>query len=155
MKDKALSLIELVVSLAITMIISATVLVSFTIIDRRKLETTARNLLADLSWAREMAVAEHQNYIIDFEINFSGTKDRYTIYRGSVASSNMKKRQELTVQLNSVTNFSGTPVSPTQITFNYPSGVAQDIIANLNSGGRTRPIRVFGGTGFIRLDPVS
>lgn len=66
MKDKALSLIELVVSLAITMIISATVLVSFTIIDRRKLETTARNLLADLSWAREMAVARNQNYTVNF-----------------------------------------------------------------------------------------
>ncbi len=157
MRKRALTLVEMIVGLSIIAIISGIVLVSFTLVDRRRLETEARNLLADLTWAREMAVAQHHNSIVDFDTS----NELYVLYLDRDDDSTPDtgeeiKRQRLDVDLVSVTDFSGSPLSPPQrITFNYPNGVAQDRIVNLRHGGRTRPIRVFGDTGFIRLDPVS
>jgi len=143
MKDKALSLVELVVSLAIVMIISSTVLVSFTIIDSRRLETTARNLLADLSWAREMAVARNQNYTV----NFNQTSNTYNITdaSGSPVDSARTIQRLLPIVITA---------SPNNLTFLAHQGTitlnpSANNVIRLENSGKRRELTVYNQTGYV------
>ena len=144
MKDKALSLIELVVSLAITMIISAAVLVSFSLVDRRRLETTARNLLADLSWAREMAVARNQNYTV----NFNQANNTYNI---TDASGNPVDSARTIQRLSPIV----ITASPNNLTFLAHQGTitlnpSANNVIRLENSGRRRELTVYNQTGYIK-----
>ncbi len=142
MKDKAISLIELVVSLAIVMIISAAVLVSFSLVDSRRLETTARNLLADLIWAREMAVAQNQNYTVNFY-----QVDNKSYYNITNASGNLTDSERPVCQIV-------ITASPNNLTFLAHQGTVElspsinDTI-RLELSGRRRELTVYNQTGYV------
>lgn len=138
---KSLTLIELVIVVTIIAILTATGLVSFSIIAPRQLEAEARKIVSDLCWARQMAVATHQDYIVVFDT----TNDRYIIYRDSITPANEIKRQSLEVDLVSVTP------APTQLQFNFPSGTTQSKQINLNHQGKPGQIIVFGQTGYVKI----
>jgi len=146
MKKQAFTLIELIVTVTIIAVITAAGIASFSTLVPRRLEAEARKIVSDLCWAREMAVARHQNYIVDFDT----TNERYIIYRGSINPNNQVKYQNLEVDLISVTDFFGTPVS-TQITFSFPRGTAQDRLINLSYQGQSRAVIVFRETGYVRM----
>ena len=138
---KGFTLIELVIVVAIIAVISAGALISLSTIGPKRLEAEARKIVSDLCWARQMAVAIHQNYIVDFE----PVNERYIIYRGSVDPANEIKRQNLEVDLVSV-----VPL-PAQLQFNFPRGTSQSKQINLSYQGRTKQVLVFGETGYVRL----
>ena len=62
MNKKGLSLVELIVCLTVMAVISGVALVSFSLADRRKLETTAIDLKTNLILARQKAISERQAY---------------------------------------------------------------------------------------------
>lgn len=135
------TLIELVVVVAIVAIISIAGLVSFSILIPGRLEAEVRKAVSDLYWAREMAVAGHHNYIVVFE----PVNERYIIYRDSITPANEIKRQNLEVDLVSVTP------APTQLQFNFPSGTTQSKQINLSYKGKPGQIIVFGQTGYVKI----
>lgn len=138
---KGFSLIELMVVIAIIAVMAGASIVSFSSLTGSRLEADARKMVADLCWARQMAVATHQDYIVDFDL----VNTKYTIYRGSIAVANEVKEQNLTATITSV-----LPV-PTQITFSFPSGVAQTKQVNLNYQGKTKQIVTFANTGYVKI----
>jgi prepilin-type N-terminal cleavage/methylation domain-containing protein len=161
MKKRALTLVELITCLAIMAVIAGVVLTSFSLVDRRRLESAARVVSADLCWARQMAVSRHQDYIVTFNQTSAIIIDswgnpldpesyRITDTGGNPLDSARPTQRLRPVDMVSVTDFSGNP--QTQIEFNFPSGIAQDRIVNLSHAGRTRPVRVYGETSFVRLD---
>jgi len=143
MKDKAISLIELVVSLAIIAIISAAVFISFSLVDRRRLETTARNLLSDLSWAREMAVARNQNYTVNFYQVNNTSYYNITDASGNLADSARTVRPIVIA------------ASPNNLTFLAHQGtvvlspLATNVI-RLEQSGRRREVTVYNQTGYMK-----
>ena len=156
MKTKALSLVEMAVSLAVMAVIASVTLVSFSILGSRRLETAARNLFADLGWARQMATNRHLDYIVDFD----SVNDEYYIYEdqngdGIPTANEEVRAKRLAVDMLSVTDFAGVPLpAPQRITFLFPLGTSQDSIINFGHEGRIRPVRVYGQTSFIKLEPI-
>lgn len=151
MKKLALSLVELVVSLAIILVVGSIVLVSFTLLGRRKLETAARNLIADLYSARQMAVSRNWNYIVEFDI----TNNSYSICEdqnrdGDCADSGERVIERRNLDVNITT-------SPNTLTFRSPGGTiglnpsTADTIL-LEDGGKQREIRAYTQTGYVRLE---
>jgi Tfp pilus assembly protein FimT len=146
MNRRALTLVEMIEGLVIMAIIAATILVSYGMVERRKLDTESRNLVADLTWVREMAASTHHNYTLEFNT----TTDTYRVYNESVAPANLIKQKKLGVDLSSVTDFSGN--TETQLTFSTPKGEAEERIINLTQQGRFRNVRVFPGTGYAKIE---
>ncbi|OQX54090.1 MAG: hypothetical protein B5M48_01660 [Candidatus Omnitrophica bacterium 4484_213] len=147
MKKNALSLVELVVSLAIIATIAGIVLISFTILDRRRLETAARNLMADLYLARQLAVSRHQDYTVSFDQG----NDTYTIQD---AGGQLLDPARPIYRLRPVDL---TATCPTALAFQSPRGsiglnpLASDII-RLGHAGKHRDIRAYEETGYIRME---
>lgn len=139
--SSGITLLELLSVIAIIAIISGVSLVSFTSLTGERLESDARKIVSDLTWARQMAVATHQDYIVDFDL----INERYTIYRGSIAVNNQLKLQNLIADLVSVAP------GPVQITFNSPIGTAQTQQINLSLQGKTRQVIIYGNTGFVKM----
>ena len=139
---RGFTLIELVTAVVIIAIITAAGLVSFSSISSRRLEGAARKIVSDLSWARDEAVSRHKQCTVDFDT----ANNTYDVKEAGV----LIEQQSLNVDLASVTDFSGSSVS--NITFNFPLGTAQDRIINLSSGAKTRSVRVFGETGYVRME---
>lgn len=135
------SLIELMVVIAIIAVMAGASIVSFSSLTGSRLDADARKMVADLCWARQMAVATHQDYIVDFDL----VNSRYIIYRGSIAVANEVKAQNLTATLTSV-----LPV-PAQITFLFPTGTAQTKQVNLDYQGKTKQIVAFANTGYVKI----
>ena len=138
---RAGTLIELMVVIAIIGVLAAASLLSFTTLAGERLEADTRKVAADLCWARHMAVATHQNYIVDFDI----VNERYVIYRGSIAVNNQLKSQNLIVDLVSVIP------GPAQITFSFPQGTASTQQINLGFQGKAKQVNVFGNTGYVKI----
>ena len=141
------TLIELIIVIVVIAVITTAGLVSFSSISSRRVEAEARKVISDLSWARKEAVSRHKKYTVDFDTN----NNVYDVYEGDT-SGILVKRQNLDVDLVSITDFSGTSILPARVTFNYPLGTAQDRIVNLSGGGKTRAVKVFGETGYVRME---
>lgn len=139
-RKKGLTLVELMVAVAVIVLIAVVSIVSFSILTPRRLEAEARKIVSDLCWARQMAVAKHQNYIVDFE----AVNERYFIYETSIAPGNLIKRQDLEVDLFSVDS--------NPVVFNSPGGTTQDNRFELRYRGGQRGIIVFGETGYVRIE---
>ncbi|MDD5347581.1 MAG: hypothetical protein PHT59_03100, partial [Candidatus Omnitrophica bacterium] len=130
MKKLSVTLIELIVSMAIIAVISATVLVSMTLYDRRKLEIAGRTLNSDLMWARQMAVNTGTPYVVEFDLN----DEAYFIYNNSVAPANLVRQEPLPAHVDLVSVhfprvsglFSPTitevDLIPARVRFNPPLG---------------------------------
>jgi len=151
---RAITFVEMVVSLLIIALISTIVLVSYTILERRKLEVAARGLVMDLCWVREAAANKHLDYIVDFDT----AGEIYSIYEdrdedGNPAADEQIKQQRLAVDLVSVTDFTGSPLpAPQRITFDSPYGVSQERIVNLSRGGKTKSVNIYAETGYVVLE---
>lgn len=163
MKRIGLTLIELIVVLTIIVIITVSAAISFSGLAGTRLEADARKMVSDLSWARQMAVAGHQylaggssrqNYIVVFDT----VNEFYAIYYDLNGNGNPDaateeiKRQNLGggVDLNSI-----APAAPGGLTFTFPQGTlleaGPDWTITLNSQGKTRLVRIFRNTGYVRI----
>lgn len=140
-KEAGITIIEMIVVIAIIAVVSGISLLSFTSLIGTRLDADARRIVSDLCWARQMAVATHQNYIAVLDI----VNERYTIYRGSIAFNNQVKLQNLTADLVSVVP------GPAQITFVFPQGTASTQQINLSFQGRSRQVNVYGNTGYVKM----
>jgi Tfp pilus assembly protein FimT len=149
MFNKALSLVEMIISLAITAVLTGTVLVSLTLVEGRKLDTQARNLLSDLSWVRETAATQHYNYTVVFDT----AGDTYSIYNSSVAPANLIKSKKLMVNLVSINDWNNNPIPLSRFTFFYPKGNTSDQVSiTLEQNKRTRRLNISDETGFIKME---
>lgn len=147
MADKALTLVEMVIGLAITAVLASTTLVSFNFVDGRKLDTQARNMVSDLSWLRELAVASRKNYTVVFDAN----NDSYSLYHDTVSAANLVRKQKLNVNLTVITNWQNNAI--TQLTFLFPKGNTTTAAwITLNQTGRSRIINVTNQTGFVSME---
>ena len=147
MLKKGITLVELVVVITIIAIITASSLISFSIIPSRRLKGDVRRIVSDLSWAREISIAGgYKKCTVDFDTD----NNTYNIYKGDDSSGVLIKHQDLDVDLVSVIDSSGNTVP--NITFNHPLGTAQDITITLSAGTKTRSVRVFGETGYVRME---
>jgi len=142
MEREGFTVVELLVVIVIIATVSVMAVVSFSTISPKRLEAAARKIVSDLLWAREMAVARHENYIVDFDT----TIERYIIYRNSINPDNQVKYEDLDVDLESVNP------TPPRLQFNFPSGSTQSKQINLSYRGITQQIRVFGETGYVRME---
>ncbi len=147
MAEKAITLVEMVISLAITAILTTIILVSFRFVDGRQLDIQARNMLSDLIWVRELAVSIHKNYTIVF--NTSG--ETYSFYNGSIIPANRIKLQNIPVNLSTVTDWDGNSI--TNFSFSFPKGNATTtVLITLRQTNRLRRLNVSDETGFIRME---
>lgn len=140
-RNKALSLIELIAVMAITAIIAGGVLLAFSAVGNKKLETTARTLAAELALARQRAASEHD----DFTVAFDTTAEKYTVSNDTI----QLKEISLDVDLASVTDCAGT--AQTQLIFQSHTGIADTTCITLTSGARSRYINITGDTGYIAV----
>ena len=147
MANKGLTLVEMVISLAIVVVLASTTLVSFKLVDGRKLDTQARNLVSDLIWGRELAASTHHNYLVDFDI----ANETYSFYNGTKSAANLVKKQKFTVDLARVTDDALNVI--TEFTFLAPKGnTSISALITLNQTGRSRIINVSDETGFVRME---
>lgn len=153
-KRKGLTLTEMIIVTAIIAILVTVTVVSFSLLPSHRLESEARKIVSDLSWAREMSVAMQQNCIVVFD----NVNRRYTIFRGNVNPLDMVERRNLEVDLEPVGSSIG--VFSNQITFTPPFGIPQQVGAlpgrrtvTLRQQARQRRIVVFEETGYIRMEP--
>jgi len=142
MKKKNVTLIELIVVLAIISAFSAMTMLSFSIIDKRRIKSEMNSILADISWTREMALSKHENYTI----SFNTSTDTYTI----TDSSGNQAKPSRKLSLVDITT------APNTMTFSPPFGRvalnpsgADNIILAL--GSRTVNMEIFKDTGYVRL----
>jgi Tfp pilus assembly protein FimT len=163
MKTNALTLVELIVGLAITSLIAITILVSFSLLDRRNLEVAVRNLIADLSWTRQAAMTRHYQYLAVINT----TSETYSVWEdlnsNNVTDSGEQRLQnKLSVDLVNVVDdaTNTTLTSPVQIKFTLPYGevigpsgtAGQDMNVNLTKGGRTKQVRIFATAAYFRIE---
>jgi prepilin-type N-terminal cleavage/methylation domain-containing protein len=165
MRKQAVTLIEMLVSIAIIATISASVVFSISIVERRRLEAATRTLVADLAWTRQLAVTQHQNYLVDFDL----ANDRYEIIPASGGLPPVKRRV-LSIDLSRLayvtaansTNATWSNYAGTQIRFNSPTGSAtkpdgtsfnsspMDLFrAELTRGPAIYSVTVVGETGYV------
>ena len=159
MRRTALTLVELVVSLAIIAVVGTVVLVSFTILDRRRLETAARNLIADLSWARQMAVSRHQNYTVTFNQTGAVITDGCGNVLEPESYSITDAACRLLDSARPIQRLGPVDITacPDTLVFESYRGTISlnppgSNIIRLEQSGRSRQIRVFVQTGYVRMD---
>lgn len=145
MKKDAITLVELLIVITISMIIYATVLLSVSSIDKKRLETVVRTMVSDLMVTRQLAASQHENYIVVFNTTY----ENYTVYHGSVASSNIIKQKTLDVDLVSVTDWGA--VSQTNLQFDSHTGLSDNRLINLTFAGKSKLINVTALTGYVKI----
>jgi prepilin-type N-terminal cleavage/methylation domain-containing protein len=156
MKKRAFTLVEMVVSLVIIAVISAIVLVSFSLVDRRKSETVARNLVADLYLARQMAVSRHKDCIATFNYTAAAITDACGNNLNSENYSITDADCELLIPVRRVAPVDITNTCPNTLTFQSPVGMIElnpssaDTI-RLEYAGRHKEIEVCSETGYVSL----
>lgn len=127
--------------MAVISIISVYVGVSFALMAPRNIESQARKLVSDLSLAREMSVAGHENIIVNFDL----TNKAYFLYRNTIAEANFIDRKVL--QVDSIT----VNPMPSTIEFYYPKGnTLENKQVVLNYKNRSKQITVFSDTGYVK-----
>ena len=141
-KAKGLTLIELITVTAIIATITGAGMLSITTLDNNRLETDCRRVVADLSWAREMAA----NTRCDYRVIFDTVAETYSVFEIDPNGSPPQEvlRQRLQVNLASVT-------PSTQLTFSFPTGTTTDTTITLDQNGRTRQVLVTGATGYVSM----
>lgn len=137
-RAKGFTLIELIAVIAIVAVVSGLSLASFSTLSGDRLTADARKIASDLCWVRQLTVTTHQNYVVDFAAT------NYAIYRGSIAPNNQIKTQNL---------YTGITLSaaPTQLTFSFPRGTAQNGSIALSFQGKTKTVVTFANTGYVKI----
>jgi len=138
-KKKSLTgftLMEIIVVVAIISILTGYTAISFSLISPRKIEAETRKLVSDLCWVRDMAVARHQ----DFRIDFDRVNRAYNISQDG----NLISSKTLDVGMIFI------DPTPTNIYFYSPKGTTESKQITLSYGGKSRQITVFSETGYIK-----
>ena len=134
---KGFTLVEVLVVVAIISILTGYTAFSFSLISPRHIDAQSRKLASDLCWVRDMAVAAHQNFTVDFDIAnriYNISKD------GNVISSK-------TLDVDSIS------MDPQQVCFYYPKGTTQQSMQiNLSYRGESKQITIFNDTGYIKWE---
>ena len=145
--QRSFTLIEVIVVIIIIAVLYVVAVASFSSIAPKRLDADARKILSDLSWARQLAVAKHYNYVIRFDT----AGETYRIYRDSVSSDNEVKYQRLGVDLYSVSP--GTDLRfYTFSDTNRQAGTADNnFTITLRREGKEKTIAVYQGTGYIEI----
>lgn len=146
MRCEALGLIEFIVVIAIVAVLSASVWISFSFLGGRRLEAEGRKIIADISWARQMAVSTH----VHQAINFDPANREYTLYRSpsgtpaDFTNTNFLKRVMVDVSLS---------LLETSLWIYSPKGNTSgpDTIT-LNTDGKITQIRISSDTGSARRE---
>jgi prepilin-type N-terminal cleavage/methylation domain-containing protein len=146
MKRTAMTLIEMLMSIAIIAILSSSAVVSLSMLKQPRLDTAARNLVADIRYARGLAV----NTGVGQSLNFSPTPGEYRIYRSSTLTTadytdlNLTKRvmlgPEVTITANNlwISTPRGNMSGPTSIRLQYLTS--------------QKNITIIGETGNVRVE---
>ena len=137
----AFTLTEIVIVVAIISIISVYAAVSFSMASSRQLEAQTRKLTGDLCRIRDMAVARHRSFIVDFNT----TSRVYAVYQDSISPANFMEQKALEVNSISITP------APANVQFDFPRGTTtQDKQIDLTYKGLTRQITVSSETGYVK-----
>lgn len=146
MNKEGLTAIELVIAAAVIGVLTASLTVSFSGLGGTKLDADSRKIIADISWARERAVATHTHQGFSFDM----ANSTYSLYRSPTATSadfidsNLLKKVRLEVSLS---------MAAVNLWIYSPVGnVSSSAVITLSYGGRTRQVRIFSDTGYARIE---
>jgi len=145
-RKKAITLAELIVSIAILLILSSGVVVSFSIAEGKRLEGAARSLVAQLKWARSQALSQDEQYVVEFDTS----AEKYTICKDSITrNGSCDSGEEVAsgpIEVNLV-SFTGN-----KVIFYPPWGTADaDKTGVLQNGTKQKTISVYQDTGYIEV----
>ena len=159
---QSFTLIEVLMAIAVSVILSAAVVVNLNAINSKRIEMTGRSLTADLIWARQMAMNTGQDYIVNFTINTTTNGlDGYRIYCNSISAANLlKSRYVNAVQLVSIVNRSAidqlTNLTPAILRFKPTGVIADEGNTTINIAGlkmslglRNVTVGIYGETGQV------
>lgn len=152
-KSKALSFIEFVTVIIIVSSIVVASVVSFTIVSSRTLESNARMIVGDLSWAREMAASRHIDHCVRFYA------DNYEIYERVCGVSDPLGKKGLDVSMSSPSvpfdlvfySISSPPYIPPGTAFSAASNSGV-LTINLAERDYSKNVNVFEETGYIEIE---
>ncbi|HQJ16114.1 MAG TPA: hypothetical protein PLJ26_06485 [Candidatus Omnitrophota bacterium] len=135
--SKGITLIEITVVVAIIMIMSASVIVSFSQVDRRSLDTEARRLISDVYLAKKMAMNTHEGYYIIFD----QANRTYRLFNSTAFLHKLVKLR------------SNIIVSGNNLSIHSPRGNTSGISTiTLRLSGRQRNIEVHNASGYLDLN---
>ncbi len=152
MKKSGITLVELIVVSVISAMLVAVGVVSFSMVDSRRLQSATNMLLADIWWARQMAVASDN----DYEVRFDIAQDRYCICNDSLNACAFTG-----CDIRDASNFAKPMVNwniditaaPSSLLFEAPAGsidsnLSSDVIT-LTKVGRSRQLNIVYETGYV------
>jgi type II secretory pathway pseudopilin PulG len=84
MRNKTMTLVELVIVIIIVSMLSVAAAGSFTQVSGRRFKNEVQLIVADIALARELAMTRHQAYFVNFNI----VDDRYIVRNANCACSN-------------------------------------------------------------------
>ena len=142
---KAFSLVELLMVLAVTVILSSTVMLAFTSMIRPRLETTMRNLWMDLCYARSLAINNGSSYALVV----NAANRLYGIYRSPTNSTADYTAGNLVKQIRLDMDIVSSPGE--NLTVHAPGNTSGCLWFNLTHNNRTKRIQVFNETGFFKM----
>jgi len=132
-----MTIIELLVVITIIMISGASVIASFSQVDRRALDTEARKLISDVYLVKKMAINTHEQYYILFD----QANRTYRVFNNTdYPVKRVKLRSAITVANTNLTVYS--PRGNTSGT---------DLIT-LQLSGRQRKISIHNSSGYLDLN---
>ncbi len=145
-----MTLLELIVVIAVIMILTAAGMVSFSLIDTRRLKSQADTLISDIWWARQVVSATNH----DYNIFFDKPHNSYCLYDDSLynfTSCTGVSHLDITrldVQIQS---------APANIVVYAPWGQLEaNPVANttiiLSRGKKTKTLTISNATGYVTVN---
>lgn len=142
-RQRGLTLVEMLVVIAISGMLGAFSIVSCTEYFHHRVEAEARKLASDLIWARQEAMARREAFYVDFDTGNA----TYVISNAGAEW----KRRHVAANIVAVTDLSGVPYVPSSITFAATNGTCSGTLVNLTWGAQSRSVLIYGGSGYIKV----
>lgn len=145
-KRTSFTIIEIVIVVAIIAMISVPLVISFSTIGSHRLEAEARKIVANILWARQRTIATHQHHAL----NFDPVNRQYSIYKsptGTVAdftTANLLKQAVAEASLALI---------QANLWIYSPQGDSLGVDdITLSDQGRSKRIRIFHDTGYVKIE---